>query len=137
MTIEPSPFLRNALRADATVSLVTGVVLCLGTSALARWFGMPFWPLLIVGAACVAYGLFAWSWAGRPRLRHAGVMGIVVGNLAWAGAASLLLAGVGVSPTPAGQWHLALHVLLPAMFGVLEWIGLRRSEPAVRGVVPA
>lgn len=137
MTIEPSLFLRKALRADASVSLATGFLLCLGNPALARWFGLPWLPLLVVGVACVAYGLLAWSWAGRPRLRHGGVLGIVIGNLVWAGAAAVLLAGVGVSPTPAGQWHLALHVVLPATFGVLEWIGLRRSEPAVRRMVPA
>lgn len=134
MTIEPSSFLRIALRSDAVTSLVTGLVLCLATAPLATRFGLAPSLLLSAGLVCLAYGTMAWSWGGRPRLRSPGVMGIVIGNFLWSVVALLLLLGVGASPTPSGQVHLALHVLLPSAFGVLEWIGLRRSLPAMRPV---
>lgn len=124
-TVNPSPLLTFALRADAAVGLLVAALHLALADLLARWMLLP--PALLWGSglALLAYiALLAVLLTQRrtsvPLLRL-----LIAGNLLWAaaavGLALLLPAG------PLGLAWLAVHALSVAGFALLDVWGLRQS----------
>jgi hypothetical protein len=125
--IQPSPLLRLALRLDAGISLVSGLLLCAAPDFLGARFALSPTLLLAVGLICLPYAALLWSLAQRTHLASGGMLVIIIGNLLWADAALLLALGYGATPNAWGQAYLATHVVATTVFAILQWLGLRRS----------
>ena len=126
-----SPFLRKALLADAAISGATGLLLALGAGYLADLLGVPVGLPRWAGIALLPVAALLAFLATRERLSRPVVWAVIAANLVWA-ADSILLLFVGwIEPTALGVAFIVAQASVVAVFAELQWLGLRRSAPAV------
>jgi hypothetical protein len=117
--------LRFAMRADATLCAGTGLLIAFAADPLSRLSGLSAASEWIAGAALVLYGAALYVLAAAPAIRRIGV-GVVVANLAFAVAATGVLAA-GVLPlTVAGVAMMLATVAVVLGFAGLQYLGVRR-----------
>ena len=130
--IQPSPFLRRVLLADALVSAAVGAVMALGASALQGLLGLPGALLMLAGLSLLPYAAYLLWLTRRAIVPRAAVWVPIVLNIVWAIDCLLVLFGGGMSPTLLGKAFIAVQVVTVLLFAELEFIGLsRRSEVTV------
>jgi hypothetical protein len=129
--IQPSPFLRRAILADAIFSGVSAVALTFGASLLAPWLSLPEALLRETGLFLIAYAALV-GWLGtRQAMPKALVLIVVAGNAAWTLASIALLFSGWINPNLLGEIMVAMQAIAVGAFAELQYIGLRRSGGAV------
>jgi hypothetical protein len=131
-SFRPSTFLRQALLADAAASGATALLLIIGAGVLDGLLGLPVALMRGAGLILIPYVAFV-AWLGtRERLSGAAVRAVIILNAIWAAASLLVLVGGAVAPTMLGYAFVVLQALVVALFGELQYVGLRRPamEPA-------
>ena len=129
--IQPSPFLRRAILADAIFSGVAAVALTFGAGLLAPWLNLPEALLRETGLFLIAYAALV-GWLGtRQTMPRALVLIVVAGNAAWTLASIALLFSGWVNPNLLGEIAVAAQAIAVGAFAELQYIGLRRSGGAV------
>jgi hypothetical protein len=131
MSIFASPrFLRHVMLADAASCLATGALQVALAGPLAALLGLPSALLLATGSFLLGYAAVAAFVATRTPVPRAAVAVFAVGNLGWALACVLLLAGDWVQPTGLGTaWVLAQAVTV-LVLAELQRLGLKRDPIA-------
>ena len=130
--IQPSPFLRKALRADALISAASGAVMVFGADALAPLTGLPATLLLVAGLSLIPFVAFVAWLSGRPSVPAAMVWAVIVLNVAWAIDCAWIGLGAGLAPTRLGIGFLAMQAAAVLVLAELEFTGLRRAgSPAL------
>lgn len=119
--------LRFAMRADATLTGLLGLIVAFVADPLSSLTGLTSGQEYLIGAFFVFAGLGVFSLAALPNLRRAGV-GIAAANLvctvaAVLGAAALPLTATGIAVALAGGVYTAA-------FAGLQYLGVRRLETA-------
>lgn len=115
--------LRFAMRADATLTGLTGLAVAVAADPISRLTGLTSAQEYSMGAFFVLYGLAVFSLAALPNLRRAG-LGVVAANLVYTVAAVVAaelvpMTSIGVAATLAsGAYTLA--------FAGLQYLGVRR-----------
>jgi hypothetical protein len=128
MPISASPrFLRNLLFADAASCLATGGLQVMFTSPLAQILNLPAALLAATGWFLLAYGAIVGFVATREPLPRAPIWLFMAGNMAWALACAVLLAGRWLAPTTLGAAWILAQAGAVAVLALLQWTGLRRS----------
>ena len=123
----PSPLLRKALRADAVLSGLTGLLLLIASNPLAGPFGLPVGLLRWSGVILVPFAAFVAYIATRTRVHRLLVFAVVACNALWAlDSVSLLFTG-WIEPTLLGEVFVILQAVVVLVLAELEFIGLRRS----------
>lgn len=130
-TSRVSPFLRWALFADAAASGGTGLLMLLFARPLESLLGIPPDLMFNAGVFLVPYALFVGFLGTRPTLANWVVWTVIGANLLWAIDSILLVAGAWVSPTALGYAFVIGQALVVALFAELQFLGLRRSSPAM------
>jgi hypothetical protein len=125
ISVEPSLFLRRALLADAFVSGAAGLLMLLGADVLTGLLGLPTALLRYAGAALIPFVAFVAYVGTRQRLAPPTVWSVIACNALWAAASLLLLAWL--APTVLGYLFVVAQATAVAVFGELQFIGLRRS----------
>lgn len=129
--IVPSPFLRNALRADAAISSVAGLAMLLGSGPLAAWTGLPAGLLLGAGLAMIPFvALVAWL-STRETVAPGLVWAVIAMNVVWAIDCAWAALGAGLAPTAFGIAFLAAQAVTVLVLAELEFTGLRRAPRAL------
>ncbi len=123
----PSALLRKALRADAVLSGVTGLLLLLAASPLAGPLGLPVALLRWSGVILIPFAAFVAFLATRTRLQRPLVFAVVACNALWALDSVLLLFTGWIEPTLLGEVFVGLQAAVVAILAELEFVGLRRS----------
>lgn len=119
--------LRFAVRADATLTGLFGLVLAFLADPLSSLTGLTSFQNYAMGAVFVFYGLVVFSLGAMPELRGVGI-GVLVANVVFTlasivAAEALPLTVTGVALTLAGGAYTA-------GFAGLQYLGLRRLETA-------
>ena len=129
--INPSPFLRRALIADAVFSGVAALGFTFGAGTFASLLNLPEALLRETGLFLIAYAAFV-GWLGsRQLMMKALVMIVIAGNAAWTlGSIALLFSGA-VSPNLAGMVMVVAQAIATGVFAELQYIGFRKSGSAV------
>lgn len=129
--INPSPFLRRALVADAVFSGVAALGFTFGAGTFASLFNLPEALLRETGLFLIAYAAFV-GWLGsRQLMMKALVMIVIAGNAAWTlGSIALLFSGT-VSPNLAGMVMVVAQAIATGVFAELQYIGFRKSGSEV------
>ena len=129
--INPSPFLRRALIADAVFSGVAALGFTFGAGTFASLFNLPEALLRETGLFLIGYAAFV-GWLGSRQLTmKALVMIVIAGNAAWTfGSIALLLSGA-VSPNLPGMVMVVAQAIATGVFAELQYIGFRKSGSAV------
>jgi hypothetical protein len=129
--INPSPFLRRAIQADAIFSGASAATLSIAARALAPLLNLPEPLLREAGLFLVAYAALV-GWLGRrPVMPKMLVTMVIAGNAAWTLASLALLFGGAVAPNLLGEAVIAMQAIVVGVLAELQFIGLRRSSSAV------
>jgi hypothetical protein len=119
--------LRNTLRADAIFSGVSGLIFVLAATPVAEFIGMAYPVALII----IGVGFFPWSYmvyrtAMAASVNDTAVRSIIILNIVWVIASYLFLWLSWSTLTVAGKWFVALQGEVVFLFGLFQYIGLRR-----------
>jgi hypothetical protein len=129
--IQPSLFLRRALRADAIFSGVSALALTFGAGELAPLLDLPEVLLRETGLFLIAYAALV-GWLGtRHQMPRALVVIVIAGNAAWTLASIALLFSGAVSPNLLGEIVVVAQAIATGVFAELQYIGLRKTSGAV------
>src|SRR5712692_3809519 len=129
--IDPSPFLRRAILADAIFSGVSALLLTFGAGGLAPWLNLPEVLLRETGLFLIAYAALV-GWLGTRQFMPKPLVVIVIaGNAAWTLASIALLFSGAVTPNLRGAIFIAAQAVAVGALAELQYIGLRRSGGAL------
>lgn len=128
--ILPSPLLRQALLADATISGASALLMLAGAGLLTGLLGLSPALLRMGGLVLLPYVVFV-GWLGtRPAVSSFAVWAVISLNGLWAvGCLELMLTG-SAAPTSLGTAFLLLQAITVLIFSGLQYAGLARSRPA-------
>ena len=129
--IRVSKFLRNVLLTDATSGLIGGFILTFGASSLQNSFGLPYSLLFYSGLSFFPFAALLFYAATRKTVSKT-IIWIIIGlNFLWGIDSFLLLISGYVQPTNAGYFFVIFQAIGVFVFGILEFIGLKKSEIVV------
>jgi hypothetical protein len=117
--------LRFALRADATLTGIAGLLIAATAGPTASLTGLTGAQTYGLGAALVFYGLIVYALAAVESLRGVGI-GVAIANVACTVAAIAVVAAGTLSLTQAGVAVTFAMALYTAFFGGLQYLGVRR-----------
>jgi hypothetical protein len=131
MRVTPAPYLRQGLLANATTNAGFALFMLLAGELAPERLAIPAALLIgegaVLGLAALALGRLAL----RADLRLAAIWAAIGFNAAWAlGCIGLVDLGL-VGPSRAGTVFILAQGGVAAMYGVLQWIGLKRSRAAL------
>ncbi len=115
--------LRFAMRVDATLTGLCGLVVAFVADPLSSLTGLTSGKEYAMGAFFVLYGLVVFSLAALPNLRRAGI-GVVVANIVYTVAA--VAAAEAVPLTAFGVAAMLATGVYTAVFAWLQYLGVRR-----------
>ena len=124
---QSSNFLRRALILDALASGATGLLMIAGAGLVEGLLGLPAALLRGAGLVLVPYVALVVYTGTRETISRSAVWMIIVANVAWAAASTLLLASGWVSPTALGYAFVIAQAVVVALLGEVQYMGLRRG----------
>jgi hypothetical protein len=125
--LSPSPFLRQALLADAVTTTLCGSLMLLGAHPLAGMLGLPEILLRIGGAALLPFAALVAYLSLRPTIPRVAVWAVILVNVLWVAESVLLLVSGWVRPNAAGYVFVLAQAAVVLMYAELQYMGLRRS----------
>ncbi|PTL75301.1 hypothetical protein [Vitiosangium sp. GDMCC 1.1324] len=123
--------LRRALLADGVISGTTGALMMIAASPLAGLLGLNVALLRTAGFSLLPFSALLVYLAGRTIVPRWVVWGVVSANLLWVIDSVLLLVTGWADPTLWGYLFTGGQALAVAVFAGLQYVGLRRSVPAL------
>ena len=127
---QQNTFLRYALLADAVASGATGLLLIAGAGVLESLLNIPATLSREAGLVLIPYVAFVAIVGTRATIVRGAVWAIIAANAVWALASVALLASGWIAPNVLGIVFIALQAAVVAVFGELQFVGLRRSAIA-------
>jgi hypothetical protein len=124
---QPNTFLRYALLADAIASGATGLLLIVGAGLLESFTNIPVALAREAGLVLIPYVAFVATVGTRENIMRGAVWAIIAANAVWALASVALLVSGWIAPNVLGVIFVAMQAAVVAVFGELQFIGLRRS----------
>jgi hypothetical protein len=128
---QPNTFLRCALLADAVASGATGLLLIAGAGLLEGFLNIPVALSREAGLVLIPYVAFVAYVGTRENIMRGAVWAIIVANAVWALASIALLVSGWIAPNVLGIVFIAMQAAVVAVFGELQFVGLRRSVATV------
>jgi len=125
-----NPFLRRALIADALIGLPFGAALTVGATPLQGLLNLPVSLLVPVGLVLLPWAAFLLWLASRSVVRRSAVWTVIAINVLWIVESAWVSLGGVFEPSGIGHAFIALQAVAVAVLAELEFIGLRRAEPA-------
>ena len=129
--IRVSNFLRYVLFADATTSLICGLLLTIGGSFLQEMLGLPVSLMFYAGLSLFPFAAFLVYVGTRKSISKTLVWLIIGTNLLWTIDSFLLLFSGYILPTTFGYIFVIAQAIGVLVYADLEFIGLRKSEVVV------
>ena len=117
--------LRRALQGNALFSVISGVVVLATNRTLVEFLGLPSdASLTALGIGLLGYaGWLLWN-ARREKIKIPDAWIAVILDMVWVMRSYALLFEVKFST--GGKWAVVLVAELVFLFGVMQWVGLRR-----------
>src|SRR5262245_1170629 len=119
--------LRRALLGDAVISGGTGALMAGAAGPLSGLLGLPAGLLFWAGIVLLPFAAILVYLGTRARVSRPAAWIVVGCNVLWAVASLALLATGWVAPTALGYGFTIFQALVVALFGELQYFGLRRS----------
>jgi hypothetical protein len=117
--------LRFAMRLDATLTGLTGLLIAVGADPLSSLTGLSSLAQYGLGAFFVFYGLAVFGLAAAPDLRRAGIA-VIIANTVFTVAAVVVVAAHALSLTETGISLMLASGCYTAAIGYLQYLGVRR-----------
>jgi hypothetical protein len=126
-----SSFVRRVLVADAIISGVTGIIMMAGSTMLESLLGVPATLLRYAGASLLPFAAAVAWLARRESLPNSAVWTVIAVNALWAIDSIVLLFTGWIAPTMLGYAFIVFQAIVVAGLAELQYVGLRRSNPAL------
>jgi hypothetical protein len=120
--------LRFALRADATLTGLAGLLVAALADPLSSLTGLSPTSDYLIGAAFVIYGLVVYGLAALPTLRAVGI-GVSIANVVGTVATLVIVLADAPPLTGAGVAATLATGVYTAFFACLQYLGVRRLRP--------
>ncbi|MEW9806780.1 hypothetical protein ABUE31_12380 [Mesorhizobium sp. ZMM04-5] len=127
MSVTLNPFLRQVLFADAAVSGAAALLMAAGAPFLSPLLGLPSGLLFWAGMVLIPFVATLLVVARRGRAPGFLLVDIVALNALWVAASFGVLVTAAVEPTLLGFAFVTAQALVVALFGWLQFSGLRRQ----------
>jgi hypothetical protein len=127
MSFRSSPFLRQALLADAVATGATGLLLATSAGSLEPLLALPVPLARWAGLALLPWAAFVLRLGRSEEPDRSAVVSVIAGNAIWAAASVALAVSGWIALTALGTAFVVLQALVVAGFAEAQWIGLRRS----------
>lgn len=131
MSITVTPFLRNALMADAVISGAAGLLMLAAAPVLGPFLELPVSLLRWAGVALVPFVLLLVVLARREAMPRLMLFDVIAINVLWVLASFGILLSGAVSPNWLGVGFVSAQALAVGVFAELQFIAYRRARPAV------
>jgi hypothetical protein len=128
MQVSITPFLRNALMADALFSSGGAIIMMAGETALAPLLELPVSLLFLSGVTLLPFVAMLIIVVRAEAVPATLLVAIVTINVLWALASFALLLGSAVSPNVFGTAFVTAQALAVALLAALEFVGFRLAE---------
>lgn len=127
--IRSEALLRRALRANGVFSGLSGLLFMLAAAPIASFIGLPWsWPLFVTGVGLLGYAIALFRVSGRTEIDRRAVVVFISMDVAWVVGSGVLLVTPWIPFTLAGKWAIAIVADMVALFAVIQFYGLRRSQ---------
>ncbi len=127
----PSPLLRQALLADAVTTAACAALMIAGAGFLEGLLGLPATLLRAAGLLLIPFVAYVVMLGFRERVSRGAVWSVIGLNALWVVDSVLLLVSGYVTPTGSGIAFVLAQAAVVAMYAELQFMGLRRSSPAL------
>jgi hypothetical protein len=127
----PSPLLRQALLADAVTTAACAALMIAGAGFLEGLLGLPATLLRAAGLLLIPFVAYVVMLGFRERVSRGAVWSVIGLNAVWVVDSVLLLVSGYVTPTGSGIAFVLAQAAVVAMYAELQFMGLRRSSPAL------
>lgn len=117
--------LRFAMRVDATLTGLVGLLIAAAADPLSSLTGLSSLAEYGIGAFFVLYGLVVFALAAAMDLRRAGI-GVVIANIVFTVAAVVVAAADALPLTQTGIAATLATGAFTALIGYLQYLGVRR-----------
>ncbi len=117
--------LRFAMRLDATLTGLVGLLIAAAADPLSSLTGLSSLAEYGIGAFFVLYGLVVFALAAAMDLRRAGI-GVVIANVVFTVAAVVVAAADALPLTQTGIAATLATGAFTALIGYLQYLGVRR-----------
>jgi hypothetical protein len=117
--------LRFAMRLDATLTGLCGLVIAAAADPLSSFTGLSSFAEYGIGAFFVFYGLVVFGLAASVDLYRAGI-GVVIANVVFTVAAVAVVTADALPLTPTGIAVTLATGVYTALIGYLQYLGVRR-----------
>ncbi len=129
VAVHNTTFLRNALKGNATFSLISGLAFIAGATPIATFLGLANPTILIVtGILLLTFAADLFFLATRQQVNPIWVMVVLGADALWVGGSLVLLLTNIVPLTSGGQWAVGLVAGIVAVFAELQYIGLQKMK---------
>ncbi len=121
--------LRNALRANAVFSGISGLTMTVGAAQIANLMGTGntlFYVIIGIGLLIFAADLFYFT--RHPKISATFAWLAIIGDMIWVIASAIILLTDAFNVSVTGQWLLFIVGDIVLIFAIAQYIGLRKLQ---------
>jgi hypothetical protein len=126
MTLLATSLLRRALVIDALMTGATGLLLVIAGGWLAPLLDVPEPLLRYSGIVLLPFAIVVALVARQDAVARAGVVAIIIVNIAWVAASAWLVLGDRIQPNALGYAFIVMQAIAVAAFAEFQFVALRR-----------
>ena len=123
---ETARSLRNALRANAVFSGLSGLLIVILHSQVLLWLGLVEINIMVLGVGLVLFSAYLFWMGSREQLDKSMVTGVIGGDWLWVVASAVLLVFKGSMFSTLGIFLVTDVALLVMIFAIWQKRGLSR-----------
>ncbi len=130
--------LRNALKGNAVFSTISGLLFTLASSSVAEFIGIADASIfglvesatfiLIIGIGLLLFAGSLLFTATREQVHRSSAWQAILGDFAWVILSYIILVTGAIPFSNTGSWAVLIIADIVLVFGILQWVGLRRMR---------
>ncbi len=123
--------LRTALRGNGVFSIISGAVFILLAQSIVEFLGVApdaFVLIAIMGVGLLGFAATLFWLTSRTTIDTQLVWGAIIGDALWVIGSIMLLLFDPFNFSTAGRWAILIIADTVGIFGILQFVGLRRSQ---------
>ena len=129
---ETARSLRNALRANAVFSGLSGLVIVFLHGQVLGWLGLAEINIIVLGAGLVLFSAYLFWMSSREQLDKSMVTGVIGGDWLWVVASAVLLVFKWQMFSTLGVFLVTDVALLVMVFAIWQQRGLKAASQTAR-----